>query len=399
MSYQSNPTMVQPVVAPPPPPQDAPGRGGLWLGWALVVIGLIAGIGLYIGQKMTYEQRVENLERAVSGYETTLNFERTGTFTLYYEYAGSFEAKLDGTATLVILDAPASPPGFDARVVDANGDDVRLRRGGPDVSYDVGGFSGVSFRQIVVDETGTYALQIVPDDPAGPVFALSVGRGTVEEPTAVLPAAIVGLGLGLGLSIVLLTVSRRRRARRASPAPASSGEAGFTPFSVAAPAAGQPFTPPPFDVPIAPPTPVSDVSVWAIAAPSAPPPPPPAATDPIVAAAPPATTPDVPLPTTELPTTQPTTELPTPPPPPTPLPTTQLPVFAAPGTDEVADAPRLPPPPLPASAPPPSAWPAPPTSSPSAPPVPVADAPSEGGTEPAADDRAAGWGAPPPPDR
>lgn len=83
----------QPASAPPTPfgefgiaPAVAPRRRSrlAWLGPVLIVGGLVGAAATFVAQRLNYQRRVEGLERAVSGYTTTLTFERAGAFTFYY---------------------------------------------------------------------------------------------------------------------------------------------------------------------------------------------------------------------------------------------------------------------------------------------------------------------------
>jgi hypothetical protein len=236
MSYQPN-TAVQPVT--PAAPVKVPGKGGIWLGVLLIVVGIGGAIATFIAQQAAYEGTVENLERALPGFRTELVFEETGTFTLYYEHAGEFTTRLDGSEQEITLAGPETPPEFDVRLLDQNGDEVRLRQDVPDVSYDASGFKGIAYRQVSIDDVGRFTLEIVPDADSS-AFALAVGKGTVSKPSAVLPAVIGLIGLGLGLLVILIAASRRKRSMQS----AATSAAPALPPGYAVPTA-----PPEFAVP------------------------------------------------------------------------------------------------------------------------------------------------------
>jgi hypothetical protein len=187
------------------------GRGALWAGVALIVAGLVAAVALIVVSSSRRTDTVEKLARAVAGQQTTLEFEKAGLYTLYYEYAGEFPATVEGQTTTVVLSAPETPPDFSLQLLDANDADIPLRRA-PDVSYeDVAGFSGVAFRQVRVREPGVYRLRIAPTGDELPTFAIAIGK---DVPDAFGPLAFTGLGLGLAgvlLGAVLIAVGGRRR--------------------------------------------------------------------------------------------------------------------------------------------------------------------------------------------
>jgi len=239
MSYQPN-TAVQPVT--PAAPAKVPGKGGIWLGVLLIVVGIGGAIATFIAQQAAYEGTVENLERALPGFRTELVFEETGTFTLYYEHAGEFTTRLDGSEQEITLAGPETPPEFDVRLLDQNGEEVRLRQDVPDVSYDASGFKGTAYRQVSIEDVGRFTLEIVPDADSS-AFALAVGKGTVSEPSAVLPAVIGLIGLGLGLLVILIAASRRKRSMQSAassavpaPPPGYAVPTGPPEFAVPAPA-------------------------------------------------------------------------------------------------------------------------------------------------------------------
>jgi hypothetical protein len=208
----------QPITGVPPAqsaaPVQVPGKGGIWLGVLLMVLGLVGAVTTYFVQQASYSRSVENLVRALPGYRTELLFEKTGTFTFYYEYAGTFETTLDGEQRTITLDAPATPPPIDTRLFDQNGDEVRLVSGVGDITYDVSGFEGVAMSQADIEREGSYTLEVVSDSDA--TFAVAAGKGTIEEPSAVLPAIIAAVGLLLGLLVIVVSANRRSRARRAA---------------------------------------------------------------------------------------------------------------------------------------------------------------------------------------
>ncbi|MGD9705219.1 MAG: hypothetical protein AB7Q42_20820 [Acidimicrobiia bacterium] len=354
MSYQPN-TAVQPVT--PAAPVAVPGKGGIWLGVLLLLAGIGGAIATFIAQQTAYDGTVENLERAVPGYRTELVFEKTGTFTIYYEYDGDFTTRLDGSDQSIDLDAPATPPEFDVRLLDQNGEEVRLRESGPDLTYDTSGFKGTAYRQVTIEDEGRYTLEIVPDADSSR-FALAVGKGTVSEPSAVLPAIIGLVGLGLGLGVILISAGRRKRLLRARSASLAS--------SMPAPPAGYPApptAPPGYDVPGSP------VAGWSPQGGSFAPP----------GSPPPASVPTVSVPTVPVPTV-PTVPVPT-------VPTVPVPVSTV-----AAPRPASPPPAPDTSAPDSLSSPTPQSPLPPPPPLP----PEE--TEPTPSAPTSPWAAPTPPE-
>ncbi len=258
---------------PLPPPPQAPstdrgssssGRGAARVvGTVLIVGGLLGAAGLFLAQQRAQRTAVENLQRGGSGLRTEFIFEKEGTFTLYYEYAGSFTTEIEGDEETFEADARPEPRRLDVRLLDADGDDVRLLRDVPDVSYDVAGYSGVVYKQVRIRDTGKYTLEVGAKDDD---FAIAVGAGVVRTPS---PLAAIGVGLaGIVLGILCL-VTLGRRGRDSSPPPSASVAVGWPPAPADAPApwGTAPVPPPPGAGGWAPPGPPPP------AAPPSPPPP------------------------------------------------------------------------------------------------------------------------------
>jgi hypothetical protein len=220
--------MVQPTVPPPPQAQPQPAkRGGgwlLWLGIALIVAGIVGSIVTFVLQNNQYEQSVKKLARAVPGFSTRLDFQTSGTYSLYYENKGEFSAQLDGEPTDVKLDAPDAPVDFSATLTDGDGNDVRIHQSSDDVTYDVAGHRGDLVSSVDITEPGDYQLQIASDDPAddGPnSYAIAVGKGQVSKPSVLWPALILAIGLIVGV-LAIIVGARQRRAPAAAAVPAGA---------------------------------------------------------------------------------------------------------------------------------------------------------------------------------
>jgi len=238
MSYQPNAAMPQPFGAPippgVPPAAERPKRGksGLVIGLVLIVAGLAGAAATFLAQKSAYEGSVKNLQRAGSGLSTEFVFEKTGTFTLYYEYKGSFSTSVGGDDQTFESDARDVPRQLKVRLVDSDGKRVRLAASAPDVSYDVGGFAGVAYKQVEITDTGSYTLEV--QEKADP-FAIAVGAGAVKQPTVVLPIIVAAAGVVLGL-LSLLFLGRRKAAAPVAPA----GVGGWPPAGPPDPTAAVP---------------------------------------------------------------------------------------------------------------------------------------------------------------
>ncbi len=268
MSYQPSPPYEPTVLAPVAP--VVPARRRSWLGPLLIVGGLLGGIATYAAQQVNYRKRVENLERAVSGYTTTLTFEKEGTFTLYYEYAGSFNASFDGQSEPITITSPIDPPAFTATLTDSEGGAVELDTDVPTLSYDAAGFKGRAYAQTTINQAGDYTLQVIPASPADE-FALAIGIGRASKPTILLPLVIGLVGVIPGVLLLLFGGRRKPAPQPPSAVTTYGAPMGYQPASThypPTPASGPPPplpgagppplpgtapTPPPAPMPLPPP--------------------------------------------------------------------------------------------------------------------------------------------------
>ncbi len=247
MSYQPSPSFDPAAALPSMAAPQAPARRRSWLGPLLIVAGLLGAVATYLAQQVNHRNRVENLERAVSGYTTTLTFEKAGTFTIYYEYAGSFRTTFDGQEEQISIESGETPPDFTATLTDAEAAAVSLDTTVPATSYDANGFKGRAYAEVVIDQPGDYTLQVVPDNPSDE-FALAIGIGRVTKPSIALPLVVALVGVVPGLLVLLL--GRRRDSPQVASSTAIGGPPTYHPGQVPAPPAGYAAAPPP---PMAPP--------------------------------------------------------------------------------------------------------------------------------------------------
>jgi hypothetical protein len=190
-------------------------RVGLVIGLTAIVAGVVGGIVLLIAQRQAYRDAIGQLPRAASGLETEFIFEKEGIFTLYYEYQGSFVADVGGEERDIELDARDTPRRVEATLRDADGDEVRLLRDVPDVSYDVEGRAGVVYKQVRIRDTGRYTLEVGEQRDQ---FAIAVGAGLIEEPSPVAALAVAAAGIVVGL-LALILLGRRSSPALAPPPP------------------------------------------------------------------------------------------------------------------------------------------------------------------------------------
>jgi hypothetical protein len=167
----------------------------------MLFVGLVgAGVGLWAASGERRANNVAGFARAPAGCDTTLDFDSTGTFVVFFETSGEF-TKLPGAC-----DAERS---YDRDVDDIADPELTLL--GPDgvgidfdvapeVRYDVDGFVGASMRTVQIETLGDHLLQV--GFTSGEPFAVAVGRspdtGVALLRWAAVASAFSGFVLGGG---------------------------------------------------------------------------------------------------------------------------------------------------------------------------------------------------------
>ncbi|WP_420453248.1 hypothetical protein [Ilumatobacter sp.] len=193
--------------------RTAGGRVRSALGLAVLVVGLITAVVLWIVAAQRFDDVVSGLARAPVGCDTSLEFERTGEYTIFVETSGRIErvagdCEIDGAFELDDDELPEvridlrAPEGADLT------DDLV---GDVSASYDadVDGidYVGTALFVVDVDEVGEHRMRVESDVEAR--FAVSVGQDPSDE-TAALRVGAVALGLAsLMAGLALLLAGRR----------------------------------------------------------------------------------------------------------------------------------------------------------------------------------------------
>lgn len=233
----------------------------------MLVAGLIGAGALWYSSSQRLDGNVADFARAPSGCATTLDFARTGEFTVYVETSGSFD-DLAGDCeadTEYDRDEVVDPQ---LQLVDPDGGAVDIADSAG-VSYDTGAFAGSAVGLIQIDTPGEHVLTVAAD---GGQFAIAVG-GDPNEGVGVLRWGAVALAIvSLVVGGILLVFGSRRPAQESAaddslwapqgtPATWPIGPPGFPPpppTTGATAPAGPPIAPPLIaPAPVAPPAPVS----------------------------------------------------------------------------------------------------------------------------------------------
>ena len=165
-----------------------------------------------------YDDAVAELAPAPIGCDTTLVFDRAGTYTFFVETKGSV-GEIDGDCDADDRSydlGDADPPQVGLTLIDDAGQEVDLDRAdGP--MYDSSGSRGSGVRTVDIEDTGDYVLTADADDDEA---MIRVGRDPSTGVTAMRVGAIAVLIAGVVLGVVALVLAQRRpagAARRSSP--------------------------------------------------------------------------------------------------------------------------------------------------------------------------------------
>lgn len=200
---------VQQPSAPFATPAPAAGRkkGLLIAGIAVLVIGVVGGIVAFLAAGSAADEGVENLARAPVGCTTRLDFDDTGTFTLYVETQGSV-GDLGGDCPNDDADYDRDSddlPEVELTLVDNDDNEIDLEDD-DGKSYDAGGAVGQSIKSVEIEDPGRYELTVTSDDDD---FAIAIGKNPEEGADSLKTISYVLLGLGIVLGGILIVLGLR----------------------------------------------------------------------------------------------------------------------------------------------------------------------------------------------
>ena len=239
-------------------------KGLLFTGVAIALLGLGAAVVLAVLSGSAKEETVKRFARAPVGCTTTLEFEKSATFTLYIETSGKI-GSVDGDCAATDTTyhrGDGDVPRVSLTLVNST-DQATALTPTDAPKYAVADFVGRGYQRVDITEPGTYRLTVTSDDTD---FAIAVG-GKPDADANVLRLAGVGaatLGLLLGGGLILLGLRRRKPAPANLPAgmwpPTPAGGPGwYLQATVPAASPAYPVTAP---TPIGEPTPGAPPSGW-----------------------------------------------------------------------------------------------------------------------------------------
>lgn len=183
------------------------------IGVVVLVAGIVVGGLLVLMSTTSVESNAKKLARSPSGCTTSLQFDKTGTFLVYFEHKGHV-AGLDGTCPTSNTSyerAGADVAKQTVSLTDSKGNDVELSDAGGK-SYDAGGFQGELISTVRIDSPGVYRLSITPSDPTDTDYVLAIGNDPKSDQSTLLIAGITSIVGGLIIGGLLMLLGLRRRA-------------------------------------------------------------------------------------------------------------------------------------------------------------------------------------------
>jgi hypothetical protein len=178
-------------------------RTGLLVAGGVVLVVLLAtALVLWLSADRRHDDNVASLARAPSGCDTTLDFERTGSFTLYVETVGEL-GDLRGDCDADVRYARDDEPDVELVFRDPDGGDVVVTSVS-EPHYDTGTYVGRAVGTVEIEQAGDHVLTVAGDGEEA--FAVAVG-GDPDDGVALLrwggvAAAMVGLVAGGALLVL-----------------------------------------------------------------------------------------------------------------------------------------------------------------------------------------------------
>jgi hypothetical protein len=213
------------------------------LGIVVLVAGVVAAIAMWFGAGRRYDDAVGKLAPAPIGCNTTLVFDKTGTYTFFVEthgQIGRIEGDCQSDARTYEVDGV---PRVTLTLVDDDGDNVDLdRTSGP--TYDRDGKQGTGVRSVDIDRTGTYVLSATADDDTEAV--IRVGRDPAAGVAALRVGAVIALVVGVVGGVLLLVLRPRPSRVLAPPVIQPPWPTGLPTRPPAGPPNANPPVPPPY---------------------------------------------------------------------------------------------------------------------------------------------------------
>jgi hypothetical protein len=205
-------------------------------GIVILALGAAGAVALWFAADKRFDDAIEKLAPAPVGCDTTLEFDKAGTFFIFAETKGEV-GEVDGDCENDEQSYNGENTDLDLVMFDRDQAEMDLDRD-RSVDYDNGTSKGVSLYTVEIPEGGEYVLRVEGPDPE---VVARVGSDPNESVSTLQTGAIVCAIAGLVIGLLLIALGLRRRRE-----PATSSDVGGDVWS--------PQQPPGFGPPTSPPT-------------------------------------------------------------------------------------------------------------------------------------------------
>jgi len=229
---ETGPVIAQPApVGAPPTRPKLPGLVGIWIGVALVVLGLVVGVALFAMGLSTLLSGFDDMQRVPIATGGSIRVDDVGEQSVFaerptYGSGSSYSSTSFG----------GYRPPIEVRVTGPNGNEIPVVPRQGDRTYTWGSREGTRIGVFDAPVEGRYELRAVAGDGASAYTALAVGDEFDASGVVGIVGGIFGGGalVIVGIVVIVISAIRRSRARRAAAQP--MGPAG--PYATAVPLAG-----------------------------------------------------------------------------------------------------------------------------------------------------------------
>jgi len=189
------------------------GKAGIWVGIALVVVGVLGGIGLVVAGARSVVTGVEELERVpIDG--GTIDLDGAGTVDVYGErnVAGSAPTTFSSSTS------GGPVPDIDVVITGPDGEEAPIRPVPGSEEYHSDGHWGTRIGRLDADRPGIYTVEVVGGADAARYDTIAVGDSIRPQGLWLIVAGVLGGGLVVLVGIIVIIVSavKRGRARKRS---------------------------------------------------------------------------------------------------------------------------------------------------------------------------------------
>ncbi len=199
----------------------------LVIGVLLVAAGVVGGLLLVKAASSSVGDNAKKLARAPGGCTTSLQFDKTGTFLVFYESKGRV-GDLGGNCTgngASFDRAGSSPPVQTLRLVGPDKKSVAIDDASG-TSYNASGFKGAEIAKVKIDSSGLYLLTVSPHQASEADYAIAIGKDPTSDRSTLQAAGLGAVIAGVVLGALLILLGLRKRGggatylATATPAPA-----------------------------------------------------------------------------------------------------------------------------------------------------------------------------------